>query len=105
MRLDPSLAEAYVGLGYVYLIQGQAAEALPNFEEARRLEPEMPEALFALGIAYLETSQVPEAIAVLEAFLAIDLPAGCPGDQGLAEGAREQAQALLAELQSTDTNQ
>jgi tetratricopeptide (TPR) repeat protein len=98
VRLDPDLAEAHVGLGYVYHFQGQVEDALSHFKEATELDPELPEALFALGFAYIGSNQIDEARSTLKAFLAIEIPVGCAGDVAAAEGARTQAEALLAEL-------
>ena len=100
IELDPDLAEAYVGLGYVFLLTGQPNEAQIRLEQATTLSPEMPEAQFALGITYSEMGQVDKAIAALETFLAIEIPPGCKGDQGLAKEARAQAELILGQLSS-----
>jgi adenylate cyclase len=41
--LNPSFALAYHGLGFAYLTHGQAAEAVPELEMARRLSPHDPQ--------------------------------------------------------------
>jgi len=64
------------------------------------LAPEMPEAQYGLGISYLQNNQPKEAIAALKAFLAIEIPPGCVGDQGLGAEAREQAEEILRQLEN-----
>ncbi len=69
-----------------------------QLEKAVELDPDMPEAQFALGLVYAQLNELDKAISALETFLSIEIPAGCAGDQALAEDAREQAQMILDQL-------
>jgi tetratricopeptide (TPR) repeat protein len=100
LSLNPELAEAYVGFGFAYLVQGEATQAIDQLQKAAEIDPAMPEARYYLGIAYYETEQFDQAILALEAFLDIEIPPQCKGDQGLAAEAREQAATLLDQLRA-----
>jgi tetratricopeptide (TPR) repeat protein len=62
VELDKDSAPAHQLLGYVLLVQGYAAQAIPHLQQAQEKT--------ALGIAQIQTGQLPEAVANLQAALA-----------------------------------
>ena len=62
LDLDPDSAPAHQLLGYVLLVQGYAAEAIPHLERVQDKT--------ALGIAQIQTGRLPEAVANLRAAFA-----------------------------------
>jgi Flp pilus assembly protein TadD len=66
--LNPSFAMAHYGLGFALMCRGQAAEAVPEFEMARRLSPHDPymwlfEAIGAVSHIMLGHFEVAEQLA------------------------------------------
>jgi tetratricopeptide (TPR) repeat protein len=59
LQQDPELEIAHRLLGYAYLAQGYALDAIPHLEKVHELR--------ALGIAQIQTGQVAEAVANLQA--------------------------------------
>ena len=53
IRLDPSSADAFHGLGVVFFQAKNYDQAVPNLTRALELEPDLDEALFFLGLAHL----------------------------------------------------
>jgi tetratricopeptide (TPR) repeat protein len=62
LEINPDFPPAHQLLGYVLLIQGYAAQAIPHLERVKDKS--------ALGIAQIETGQLPEAVANLQTALA-----------------------------------
>ncbi|MGB7301504.1 MAG: tetratricopeptide repeat protein [Burkholderiaceae bacterium] len=56
-RLDPTLVDAYVGLGVAHSMSGSNDQAIAEFETAVRLEPENARWHSNLGMAYARTGQ------------------------------------------------
>jgi tetratricopeptide (TPR) repeat protein len=52
VRLDGTLAEAYLRLGLIASEQGKLAESIPEFQHAASANPLMAEAHYRLGLAY-----------------------------------------------------
>ncbi len=62
MTLDPSLAQAYVGVGVILLHQGHAAEAEAEFQTALAHDPRQVDALADLGVLALQRGQYDIAV-------------------------------------------
>jgi Flp pilus assembly protein TadD len=71
VRLDPSDAEAWTGLGLARLLPGDAAGAAAALEEAVRRDPENHTALSNLSKAYDRLGRAEEARAVRERYRAV----------------------------------
>jgi tetratricopeptide (TPR) repeat protein len=61
IRLDPGFAKAYLQRGAVALARGNAAEALPDFEQVLRLRPDSLDAYRYAGDAYRLLQRYPDA--------------------------------------------
>lgn len=70
--IDPSLAEAHLDLGKVYLFQGRLAEARASFETARRLAPTDPYAPYYLANLLADEGHHDQAAPLLERSLELD---------------------------------
>jgi tetratricopeptide (TPR) repeat protein len=66
LGLDPSLADAHVGLGLVWQAQGQLNDALAAYQRATELEPEHGLAHRLLGDGYRATGQAGRAATAYE---------------------------------------
>jgi Flp pilus assembly protein TadD len=55
-------ADAYFGLGNLFLAQGKAAEAIREYRATLDLRPDHDKAYNNLGIAYSTTGKIPEAV-------------------------------------------
>lgn len=76
LRLDPTLHEAYSGLGWLYYQRERYREALVLFEEALALQPNNPEMLEQVGWVQLLLKDDLAALATLD--LAIRLEPDAP---------------------------
>lgn len=76
LRLDPTLHEAYSGLGWLYYQRERYREALVLFEEALALQPNNPEMLEQVGWVQLLLKEDLAALATLD--LAIRLEPDAP---------------------------
>lgn len=65
-RLDPSYADAYIGLGSLSLMDGDYAAAREGFERALSLDPRNVHARFNLGVALESTGDAAGAMAQFE---------------------------------------
>jgi hypothetical protein len=99
---DPSLVEAYLGLGQAQLALGQAPDAAGSFQAAVRLAPDSFAANLGLGRANLAAKNTDGAIAALTAALGV---ASAPSDKAQAlfwraqtYQAANQAEAAVADL-------
>ncbi|MGB2938541.1 MAG: tetratricopeptide repeat protein, partial [Phycisphaerae bacterium] len=72
IRLKPDFAEAYGGLGAVYIPMCRPAEAVEAFKTAIRLKPDYAEAYYGLGAAYLGLGKRAEALRACEALQRLD---------------------------------
>lgn len=72
LEIDPSLAEAQMDLGKVYLFQGKLAEARAAFEAAQRLAPTDAYAPYYLANLLADEGQYDQAAPLLERSLELD---------------------------------
>jgi len=66
IAMDPSYRLAHLFLGRVYEQKGRLAEAIEEFQQARRIEDAIPEILTALGHAYAVSGRKAEAQSLIE---------------------------------------
>jgi tetratricopeptide (TPR) repeat protein len=62
IQLDPSYADAYIGLAGDYYEKGQYELEVKNYEKAVQLDPGSADACYYLGTAYEDTGQFDKAI-------------------------------------------
>ena len=67
---DPASSRVLVGMGNVYLAQGDAATAKGYFEQAVELDAENADAYLGLASAFQELGELPQAVASFEGALA-----------------------------------
>jgi tetratricopeptide (TPR) repeat protein len=60
-RLDPTLGDAFIGLGKSLVSAGRIADAIAPLEDAVKLQPENPVAHYQLSFAYRRTGRTQEA--------------------------------------------
>src|SRR6266568_1502668 len=60
-QLDPTLADAFIGLGKSLVAAGRVADAIPPLEEAAKLQPENPVAHYQLSFAYRRSGRAQDA--------------------------------------------
>jgi Flp pilus assembly protein TadD len=85
---DPSLVDAYVGLGQSLLVLNRATDALASFQTAGRLAPDNFDANLGLGQAALAAGQTDVSIAALTTAISV---AGTPANKARAYYWRAQA--------------
>ena len=59
--LNPSMPQAYNGMGYSYRKLGDYAKALENYDKALQLAPKFPDAIEYRGEAYLALNRLDDA--------------------------------------------
>jgi tetratricopeptide (TPR) repeat protein len=64
LRLDPSLAEAWNGLGFALRNQKKYPESIAAYEEALKRRPQYAQALEYLGEAYVQMGRLDDARAI-----------------------------------------
>lgn len=64
---ESNYRDAWIILGYSYLINNQAKEAIDAFDQAKALAEENPKILFFLGLSYFADNQTDKAIYYLKA--------------------------------------
>jgi tetratricopeptide (TPR) repeat protein len=57
LALDPKSAEAHLQLGNLYSGQAKFAEAIPEYETARKLDPNLADVRYRLGQAYVRAGR------------------------------------------------
>jgi len=67
LALDPSVADAYNGLGVAYIGKNDLAQAADEFRAGLRLDPRNAEASSNLGMVLLRTGKTEEAVQALRA--------------------------------------
>ena len=72
IEINPNLADAYVGVGTIYLDDEQIDEAIEYFKRAVEANPTYVVAYLNLGSAYEYNDQIDEAIASYEKTVEID---------------------------------
>lgn len=75
LELCPGMAEPLIGLGNLYLIQGDTTAALESLNQAAEQVPDSPQVWFALAQVHMAVGQVDEACQAIRSFLALDPPA------------------------------
>jgi tetratricopeptide (TPR) repeat protein len=73
-ELDPSLAQAYNGMGYAYRKTGDATEALAMYDKALEMAPGFPDAIEYRGEAYLALGRVDDTKQAYLKLVATDRP-------------------------------
>ena len=57
LALDPKSAESHLQLGNLYADQTRFADAIPEYETARKLDPDLADVRYRLGQAYVRTGK------------------------------------------------
>jgi tetratricopeptide (TPR) repeat protein len=106
-QLDPSFADAYIQLGYVYFLKGKFDLQLKAYENAVKVDPKNPDTWTSLGGAYEDLGLYDKAIAAYRKGLEIE-----PDDRDtihelgilyIARGDRTRAVEMLMRLSKLDT--
>jgi tetratricopeptide (TPR) repeat protein len=75
LELCPSMLEPLIGLGNLYLIEGNPSTALEYLNQVVEQAPDSPEAWFALGQTYASVGQMAEACDAFAEFINLSPPA------------------------------
>jgi len=75
LELKENMPEALIGMGNVYIQQGEYATAIEILQQAIEQVPDSPEAYYALGTAYAQSGDVENACEAYSHFLALNPPA------------------------------
>ena len=67
------MPEPLIGLGNLYLLQGDSAAAVERLERALERVPDSPEALYALAQAYAQQGDLEAACSTIDRFLALEV--------------------------------
>jgi predicted Zn-dependent protease len=67
-QLDPTMADAFIGLGKSLVSVGRSADAIPALENAVKLQPANPAGHYQLSFAYRRTGRTQEADKELAAY-------------------------------------
>ena len=82
IAIDPRYVNGYAQLGWVFYVQKQYEQALPNFERAIELEKDrsrLAQYLHAVGWVHLQRAAVPQSrVAFEKALEALARPCRCP---------------------------
>ena len=73
-ELDPSLPQAFNGMGYAYRKTGDATQALAMYDKALQMAPGFPDAVEYRGEAYLALARIDDAERAYMSLLASDRP-------------------------------
>ena len=73
-ELDPSLAQAFNGMGYAYRKTGDATQALAMYDKALEMAPGFPDAIEYRGEAYLALGRIDDTKQAYLKLVAIDRP-------------------------------
>jgi tetratricopeptide (TPR) repeat protein len=71
-ELNPSLAQAFNGMGYAYRKTGDATQALAMYDKALQMAPGFPDAIEYRGEAYLTLARLDDAEGAYMSLLASD---------------------------------
>jgi Tfp pilus assembly protein PilF len=74
LSLKENMPEALIGLGNIYIQQGNFGEAVDLLEQAIEQLPQSPEAHYALARAYAQQGDRAKACETYEKFLTLDAP-------------------------------
>lgn len=69
IELDPEFADAYIGLGVVYLRSGEFDGGIYCLEKALEIQPDSPLAVYNLGLAYLNSGNNSKALEYFNQYL------------------------------------
>jgi rhomboid protease GluP len=72
IKSNPRQPDAYLELGYVYLVQKKYAQAVPPLQKATQLAPQNANGFGNLGIAYLRLGNLPAAEQALRQAVKLD---------------------------------
>jgi tetratricopeptide (TPR) repeat protein len=73
-ELNPSLAQAFNGMGYAYRKTGDATQALAMYDKALQMAPGFPDAVEYRGEAYLALGRIDDVKQAYLALVATDRP-------------------------------
>jgi tetratricopeptide (TPR) repeat protein len=76
LELQENMPEALIGMGNVYIQQGDYAAAIEALQQAIEQAPDSPQAYYALGEAYARSGDTSNACEAYARFLEQDPPAG-----------------------------
>jgi tetratricopeptide (TPR) repeat protein len=62
IQLDRNNTDAYIGLGYAFIVQENWGEAITAYRQATRIDPQLADAYYGLGIALGQQGQIEEAL-------------------------------------------
>ena len=74
LELEENMTEALIGMGNVYLQQGDYAAAIEVLQQAIEQTPTSPEAHYALGSAYAQNGNIADACDTFSRFLELNPP-------------------------------
>jgi membrane associated rhomboid family serine protease len=77
IKSDPRHPDAYLDLGFVYVMQEKYADAVPVLEKGTKLAPQNPSGFHNLGLSYVQLDRFSEAEAALTRAAQLD-----PKDEG-----------------------
>lgn len=66
VKQNPKSAMAHLELGYAYLMQGKADQALKEYQKAYKLDPKNRQVQYNLALGYMAKKDYPAAIKILE---------------------------------------
>ena len=89
LAADPGQVTVHDDVARLYLLFGEAEEALAHFRESARLEPESPAAQYNVGTTLLQLGALGEAVAFFERALRLD-PEYAPVHNNLGAALRSQ---------------
>jgi serine/threonine protein kinase/Tfp pilus assembly protein PilF len=105
LERDPLSLVTTTALGWLNVLQGRTAQAATAFRSALELDPSFGLAKYFLGLALLHGGSPVEAVAALEEATAVTGPSmetlAALGSACAVAGRREDAERILAELEST----
>lgn len=72
LRADPNFVQTHINLGFLEQTEGNAAQAMNQYQAAAQLQPRGPADLFCQACAFIELHKRNEAIQCLEAAIQMD---------------------------------
>ena len=86
LEMEADMPEALIGMGNVYILQGDYPAAIDALQQATERGPDLPQAYYALGQAYAQNGDTTSACEAYSRFLALDPPPNwqAQGEQAMA---------------------